>query len=413
MFAPIAPQYRHTPEAEDAEEVLRKCVHCGFCLATCPTYQVTGDELDSPRGRIYLMKNLFEGQAPGARIQHHLDRCLTCRACESTCPSGVRYSQLVSSARSLMEQRYPRSPWGRIVRYALRRALGSPSIFSGALKFAQTLRPVLPEGLKTSVPRAVAPGLWPPKRHARCMIVLDGCVQSSIDPSINAALARILDRLGVSLIRIPRAGCCGALPHHTGSHGEGVEAMQRNIDAWWPAIQDGAEAIITTASGCGSELKEMGQALKRDPIYAQKAATLSLRSKDVSEVLAPFEKELVALVPAHRRPVGAAKRIVYHPPCSLQHGQQVRGKAEALLTALGYELQAFQESHLCCGSAGSYSLLQKSLASTLKLRKLGHLLTAQPNQIATANIGCQVHLQSGTAVPVRHWITLIDDLIDA
>jgi len=413
MYAAIDPALRQTPEAQEAESILRACVHCGFCLATCPTYQVTGDELDSPRGRIYLMKALFEGKEPGERTQHHLDRCLTCRACESTCPSGVRYGRLVDAGRSLLEQRFPRPLAARAQRALIRFGLGNKTLFKAGLELGRAAKKLIPFSLAASIPDAQPAGTWPPVRHARRMIVLEGCVQPALDPATNAAAARVLDRLGISLLKVARAGCCGALPHHTGDHDAALQAMRRNIDAWWPQIEAGAEAIIATASGCGSELKDYGHQLRHDPVYAERAAKVSERVKDLSEVLAPLSEKIAHLMPTIRRPIGKAAKIIYHPPCSLQHGQQVRGKAEAVLTACGFDLQPFAESHLCCGSAGSYSLLQPELSQQLKTRKLGHLLGSSPTTIATSNIGCQMHLQSGTAVPVKHWITLIDDLLHA
>ena len=411
MYAAIDPDLKKTPEAQEAESILRACVHCGFCLATCPTYQVTGDELDSPRGRIYLMKALFEGQEPGERTQYHLDRCLTCRACESTCPSGVRYGRLVDAGRSLLEQRFPRPLGARVKRSLIRFSLGKPALFGAALKVGRAFKGVMPEQLAASVPDVRPAGVWPPARHARRMIVLGGCVQPALDPGTNAAAARVLDRLEISLVQVSRAGCCGALPHHTGDHDGALDAMRRNIDAWWPSIEAGAEAIIATASGCSSELKDYGHLLRNDPAYAERAMRVSALVKDLSEILAPLSEQLVHFMPLIRRPSGQAARITYHPPCSLQHGQQIRGKAEALLSAMGYVLQPFAESHLCCGSAGTYSLLQPALSKALKTRKLGHLLGTAPSLIATANIGCQTHLQSGTSVPVRHWINLVDDLL--
>lgn len=413
MYAAIDPALQKTHEAQDAESILRACVHCGFCLATCPTYQVTGDELDSPRGRIYLMKALFEGKDPGQRTQYHLDRCLTCKACESTCPSGVRYGRLVDAGRSLLEQRFPR-PWvGRTTRALIRFGLGRSSVFKTGLQLGRALKRFLPSSLAASVPDVRASGMWPAPRHVRKMIVLGGCVQPALDPGTNAAAARVLDRLGISLIQVSRAGCCGALPHHSGDHDGALDAMRRNIDVWWPSIEAGAEALIATASGCGSELKEYGHLLRHDPRYAERAAKVSGLVKDLSEILGPLSGHIAELIPPIQKPKGEAARISYHPPCSLQHGQQVRGQAEAVLTACGFELKPFAESHLCCGSAGSYSLLQPELSQQLKTRKLGHLLGTSPSVIATSNIGCQTHLQSGTAVPVRHWINLVDDLLPA
>ncbi|MDE3009851.1 MAG: glycolate oxidase subunit GlcF [Pseudomonadota bacterium] len=412
MHTPIAAALAATPEARAAEDILRACVHCGFCLATCPTYQLTGNELDSPRGRIYLMKAMFEGEDPGERTRYHLDRCLTCRSCESTCPSGVRYGRLVDAGRSLLERRFPRSPGERLRLGLVRNSLAHRSLFAAALAAGRALKPLLPSALAAGVPEARPAGGWPPVRHARRMLVLEGCVQPALDPGINAAAARVLDRIGISLVRVPGGGCCGALPHHTGDHDGALAAMRANIAAWSPALRQGAEAVVMTASGCGAEVREYAYHLRDDAAYAERAAGVSERTRDLSEVLAEHADTIAALIPPARRPQGAAARIAYHPPCSLQHGQQVRGKAEAVLTACGYELQPFAEGHLCCGSAGSYSILQKEMSTALKVRKLGHLLGTQPAVIASANVGCQVHLQSGTAVPVRHWIVLVDALLN-
>jgi len=411
MYAAIDPDLKESPEAQEAEGILRACVHCGFCLATCPTYQVTGDELDSPRGRIYLMKSLFEGKDPGDRTQYHLDRCLTCRACESTCPSGVRYGRLVDAGRSLLEQRFPRALKGRAQRALIRFGLGQPTLFAAGLAVGRVLKDFLPEDLAASIPDSRPAGGWPPARHSRRVIVLGGCVQPALDPGTNAAAARVLDRIGISLVSVAQAGCCGALPHHTGDHHGALDAMRRNIDAWWSEIEQGAEAILATASGCGSELKDYAHQLRNDPVYAERAKKVSALVKDLSEILAPHAEQLSGLIPQGHRPTNTESRITYHPPCSLQHGQQIRGKAEAILSACGYDLQPFAESHLCCGSAGSYSILQPELSRELKTRKLGHLLGTSPSVIATSNIGCQTHLQSGTAVPVRHWITLVDAVL--
>ena len=414
MYTAIAPHLADVPEAQEAADLLRACVHCGFCLATCPTYQVTGDELDSPRGRIYLMKSLVEGADPGLRTQYHLDRCLTCKACESTCPSGVQYGRLVEAGRSLLEKRFPRGLAARVKRAVIRGGLAQSAVFGAAVKLGQLTRPLLPAGLAASVPPERAAGIWPAPRHARRMAVLDGCVQPAIDPGINAAAARVLDQLGISLVRMHRVGCCGALPHHTGDTPGALAMVRANVDVWAQALDSGAiEAIVMTASGCGSEVREYGHLLRHDSAYASRAAQVSAATRDLSEVLQGLGPQLAERIGTARRPAGEAARIAYHPPCSLQHGQKVRGHAEQLLRDIGFEPQPFADSHLCCGSAGSYSLLQPALSKTLQTRKLEHLLGTRPSCIATANIGCQAHLQSGTSVPVRHWINLIDGLLAA
>jgi glycolate oxidase iron-sulfur subunit len=400
METHLAADLADTPEGKEAEAILRACVHCGFCNATCPTYQLLGDELDGPRGRIYLMKQMLEGQPVTARTRQHLDRCLTCRNCETTCPSGVQYGRLVDIGRALVERRAPRPLAERLARDGLRRSLQAPLLFSPLLKVGQGVRGWLPGFVRDHIPEARYAGPRPAARHKRRMLVLEGCVQPGLAPETNAAAARVLDRLGVSLIAAPGAGCCGAIDQHLAAGADALAAMRRNVDAWWPEIQRGAEAIVMTASGCGSLVKEYGHHLRHDPRYADKARRVSELTRDLSEVLAG--EDLSAL----RN--GPPRRIAFHPPCSLQHGQKVRGVIEAILTGLGHELLPVDEAHLCCGSAGTYSLLQPELAGQLRERKLGHLQARGAELIATANIGCQMHLAAGAAVPVVHWISLLD-----
>ncbi len=405
MQTTLAPQYRNTPEGEVAERVLRACVHCGFCLATCPTYQVLGNELDSPRGRIYLMKQVFEGATPTAKTQLHLDRCLTCRNCETTCPSGVQYGKLLDAGRAVVESAVGRGAADSVKRSALKRGLSNPTLFNTALKFGQTARGLLPGFLKDKVPVAESAGDWPAPRHARKMLVLEGCVQPAIKPNINAAAARVLDRLGISLIADAQAGCCGALAHHLNDHDDGLNAMRRNIDAWLPHLDAGVEAIVMTASGCGVMVKDYGWQLRHDPVYANKAARIAAATKDISEVLLA-EREALLMHTTHCEP--RTRSVAWHPPCTLQHGQQLGGGVESLLVACGFELTPVADRHLCCGSAGTYSILQPEIANELKTRKLASLAAGQPEVIATANIGCLTHLQAGSHVPVRHWVELLD-----
>jgi glycolate oxidase iron-sulfur subunit len=389
MQTHLSPEFQGTPEGAEAEAILRKCVHCGFCTATCPTYQVLGDDLDSPRGRIYLMKRALEGAPVTGRTLLHLDRCLTCRACETTCPSGVRYGRLVDIGRAVVEERTRRSPWDRMRRAALSFFLPRTGLFAAALHIGRLFRPSLK---KLDRPA----GAWPAARHPRKMLALAGCVQSALAPSINAAAARVLDRAGISLVEAPGAGCCGALRFHLNYQEAGRDDMRALIDAWWPLIERGeVEAIVMTASGCGVTVKDYVHLLADDPVYRDKAARISALTKDLSEVVPPPETT--------RR-----QKIAFHSPCTLQHGQQIRGRVEALLAAAGYELTPVDDAHLCCGSAGTYSLLQPSLAGELRGRKLAALQAGGPAQIATANIGCLAHLQAGSALPVRHWIELLD-----
>jgi glycolate oxidase iron-sulfur subunit len=401
MQTELAAFIRDTPEGREADAILRKCVHCGFCNATCPTYQLLGDELDGPRGRIYLVKQVLEGAAPTARTRLHLDRCLTCRACETTCPSGVQYGRLADIGRGVVEARVPRSPWQRALRAALALALPRPAVFGALLRVGRLFRFLFPR----LVPAPAAPaGAWPAPRHARRMLALAGCVQPALAPRINAAAARVLDRCGVSLIEAPGAGCCGALRFHLNDQDAGRRDMRALIDAWWPSVERGeVEAIVVTASGCGSTVKDYGHLLANDPAYREKAARISALARDLSEVIA------LETIP-ERAGLG---RIAFHSPCSLQHGQQLRGKAEALLTRAGFELSPVPEAHLCCGSAGTYSILQPRLALELRSRKLAALQSGAPVGIVTANIGCLVHLQGGAGVPVAHWVELLDEALQA
>ena len=404
MQTELAPEFRGTPEGEEAEAILRKCVHCGFCTATCPTYQLLGDELDGPRGRIYLIKQVLEGQQPTRATQLHLDRCLTCRNCESTCPSGVQYGHLVDIGRKVVDAKVPRPAAQSALRWALKEGLSS-SLFGPAMALGQSVRGLLPEKLKAKVPAREAAGAWPTRTHARKMLMLAGCVQPSMAPNINSATARVLDAAGIQSVIAAKAGCCGAVKFHLNDQEGGKAQMRANIDAWWPQLESGAvEAIVMNASGCGVTVREYGHALKDDPAYADKAARVSALTKDLSELL----PELVpALKPRVKAPQGV---IAYHPPCTLQHGQKLRGGVETHLRALGFDIRvANNESHLCCGSAGTYSVLQPALAYQLRDRKLEHLQQLQPSAIVSANIGCITHLQSGSGpTPVRHWVELLD-----
>jgi glycolate oxidase iron-sulfur subunit len=394
MQTELADFIRDTPQGREADAILRKCVHCGFCSATCPTYQLLGDELDSPRGRIYLIKQALEGAPVTASTRLHLDRCLTCRSCESTCPSGVQYGRLADIGRAVVEERVPRGPWETAKRAALAFALPRRALFTALLRLGRLFRFLFPGLVPAPAPAA---GAWPAPRHARRMLALAGCVQPALAPRINAAAARVLDRAGVSLIETPGAGCCGALRFHLNFQEQGRDDMRALIDAWWPTIERGeAEAIVVTASGCGATVKEYGHLLAHDPAYRDKAARISAMTRDLSEVVQP----------------GAGTgtgRIAFHSPCSLQHGQQIRGKVEVLLEQAGYELAPVADAHLCCGSAGTYSILQPELSGELRRRKLAALQDGQPAAIATANIGCLAHLQAGARVPVRHWIEFLDE----
>ena len=397
MQTELADFIRGTPAGLEADAILRKCVHCGFCNATCPTYQLLGDELDGPRGRIYLVKQVLEGAAPTEKTRLHLDRCLTCRACESTCPSGVQYGRLADIGRAIVERKAGRGAWDRFQRAVLSFALPRTGLFAFLLRLGRVAKPFLPLALRDKIPASPeAAGSWPAPRHPRKMLALAGCVQPVLAPRINAAAARVLDRAGISLVEAPGAGCCGALRFHLNDQDAGRGDMRALIDAWWPMVErGGVEAIAMTASGCGSFVREYGHHFRDDPAYREKAARISALTKDLSEVVAPAGGKMRG-------------RVAFQSPCSLQHGQQVRGKVEALLLAAGYELTPVADEHLCCGSAGTYSILQEDLSGRLRERKLAALAAGGPQTIATANIGCLSHLQGGTRAPVKHWIELLE-----
>jgi len=406
METHLADFIRGTVDGDEAEAILRRCVHCGFCTATCPTYQLLGDELDSPRGRIYLIKEVLEGAPATASTRLHLDRCLTCRNCETTCPSGVQYGRLVDIGRRVVEERAtePRPLRERLERTALREGLTRRWLFDPAMKIGKAVRPILPKSLATKVP-AQGPDLQKslkPNRHPRKMLMLAGCVQPAMAPQVNDATIRVLDAVGVEVVIAGKAGCCGAIRHHLNDHDGALGDVKRNIDAWWPHLEAGIECIVMNASGCGAMVKEYGYLLRNDPAYASKAERISAATFDLSEILVPFTDLLVTkLAPPPTR------RVAWHPPCTLQHGQQIRGPVEALLTAAGIEVRLCAESHLCCGSAGTYSVLQPELATALRDRKLAQLAATEARTIVSANIGCITHLQSGTDTPVLHWIELI------
>lgn len=410
MQTQLADFIRDTPEGQEAAEILGKCVHCGFCTATCPTYQLLGDELDGPRGRIYLIKQVLEGARPTAATQLHLDRCLTCRNCETTCPSGVQYGRLLDIGRKVVEEQVPRPFAARAARRALKHGLTSP-LFAPAMKLGQMARPLLPATLRAKVPAPQAAGEVPRRSHPRKMLLLAGCVQPAMLPNINAATQRVFDALGIELVVPPAAGCCGAIRYHLNDHDGGLRDARANIDAWWPHVEAGCEAIVMNASGCGAQVKEYGHLLRHDPAYAQKARRVSELTQDVAELLAPMADAIGALLGGRSAP--SAGRVVFHSPCTLQHGQQVRGEVERLLAALGAEVLPVGESHFCCGSAGTYSVLQPKLAYALRDRRLSHLEAPAPEVILSANVGCIAHLQSGTARRVAHWIEWLDELLTA
>ena len=415
MQTNLAPEFKGTREGQEAEAILRKCVHCGFCTATCPTYQLLGDELDGPRGRIYLMKQLLEGAPVTRKTQLHLDRCLTCRNCETTCPSGVQYGHLVDIGRKIVDERVERPTSERALRWLLKAGMTS-ALFGPAMKMGQMLRPLLPRALKDKVPASggARASLWPTREHKRKVLMLLGCVQPAMMPNINSATARVLDAAGIQTLVADEAGCCGALRTHLGDVEGGLADMRRNIDAWWPLVQGltsqgRVEAIVMNASGCGVSVKDYGHALAHDADYADKARRVGELTKDISELLPDIVAALQGKLGTPR-----TQHLAFHPPCTLQHGQQLRGGVEKHLAALGFEVSvAASESAMCCGSAGTYSVLQPALAKELRDRKLAHLQPLEPQAIVSANIGCIQHLQSGTTTPVRHWVEVVDEALTA
>ena len=408
MQTNLSPEYAGTADGLEAEAILRKCVHCGFCTATCPTYQLLGDELDGPRGRIYLIKQVLEGAQPTRKTQQHLDRCLTCRNCETTCPSGVEYGHLVDIGRKLVDDKVPRPASEKALRWALSKGLPSP-LFAPAMKMGQAVRGLLPAALKNKVPAKQNAGTWPTRAHARKVLMLSGCVQPAMQPNINTATARVLDAAGVQTIVAAKAGCCGAVKFHLNDHDGAVAHMRANIDAWWPYVDGNqVEAIVMNASGCGVMVKDYGHVLQGDAQYAIKAARISALTQDLSELLPMLVAQLQGKVKA------APGTMAFHPPCTLQHGQQLSGAVEKHLGALGFDVRVSTcEPHLCCGSAGTYSVLNPDIAYQLRDRKLGNLQALAPAQIVSANIGCVSHLQSGTTTPVRHWVEMLDDALTA
>ncbi len=415
MQTSLAATIKDTPRGQEADAILRSCVHCGFCLATCPTYQLLGDELDSPRGRIYLMKRMLEGEAVSRETQLHLDRCLTCRACETTCPSGVQYGRLLDIGRAMTEEKVARGRLAAFKRYALRKVLPHRRRFAALYAAARLMRGILPRELRLKIPAGsrrppgdisagpVSKSAWPPVRHARKVLMLEGCVQPTLAPEVNQAAAHVLDSIGVSVVRVTAAGCCGAVAHHLSAHEDTRRQLRRNIDALWPHVSSGVDGIVMPASACTAMLTDYGHLLRDDPVYRERAARVTELATDLATVvLANIERLRQQVKNAEPGP-----KVAFHSPCTLQHALRVRGVVESLLAEAGYTLTAVPDSHLCCGSAGTYSILQPELSERLLGAKVAALEQGAPAVIATANIGCQAHIRSGTSLPVRHWIELL------
>jgi len=399
MQTNLSELYRGTGPGESADAILRRCVHCGFCNATCPTYQLLNDELDGPRGRIYQIKQLLEGEPATDETRLHLDRCLTCLNCETTCPSGVAYGELLDIGRDIVEQTTRRGLWDRCKRLSIRAVLAYPGRVIPLLRLGQLFRPILPGGLKKMVPQKSEVVHVSISNHPRKVLLLEGCVQPGLSPGINQAATRVLDRLGITALLEAPAACCGALHHHTSASEEALAFARARIDAWWPYVEEGIEAIISTASGCGVHIKHYDRLLKGDADYREKARKISGLTRDISEILEV--EDIDPLKPA------ISRRISFHPPCTLQHGQKLGGSVEKILGHLGHKCLPVEDSHLCCGAAGSYTLLQSGISNQLRQRKYDSLVANEPEWIVSANIGCLHHIATVSEVPVRHWIELL------
>lgn len=392
MQTNLPSQLLNTLQGGRADQILRKCVHCGFCNATCPTYHITGDELDGPRGRIYLIKEMLEGNTTTNKTLTHLDKCLTCLNCETTCPSGVNYGELIDIGREHIEQLNIRSLYSSVRRKLICNIFPYPKRFKPLYAMARLFGMV-------SHQKSIKAKTNKLKTHNKKVILLDGCVQSVTSPEINHALANTLNHLGVNIIKFTQISCCGAIHHHNGMPDKAIDIIKNNIDVWWPHIENGCEALIMTASGCGLTVKDYARILKHDTKYAAKAQRISQLTLDASEYLSGFK---------FQKSTTQLQSIAFHPPCTLQHGQKINHVIESILTHAGYQCVNFKDKHLCCGSAGSYSLLQPKLATQLKKNKIESIMQSQPDAIATANIGCLLHLRKGTSVPVKHWLELIE-----
>lgn len=393
-------RFQQDPAAEVIESILRKCVHCGFCNATCPTYQLRGDELDGPRGRIYQMKQYFEGVEANREMQLHLDRCLTCRSCETTCPSGVKYSRLLEIGREKLDAEFPRPVWQRFKLWAITWFFNSGWVFRMMFAFGQLATPVLPASLRAAIPPKQIPPQKPARRHQRKVLMLSGCVQPTLTPNTNAMASKLLDKMGISAIEIEDTQCCGAVGLHTSQIELGKQQARRLIDNWWPHVESGVEAIVTTATGCGITVKNYAELFRHESAYASRAEKISELACDLSELISREIDE-------NQARTGNTKRVAFHTPCTMQHGLGLTAIVEPVLEKLGYQICRVDDAYLCCGSAGTYSILQPELSNQLRSNKQKALSVDTPDVIATANIGCQLHIANGAEVPVVHWIELV------
>lgn len=409
MQTQIADIFKDTHAGRAADEILRRCVHCGMCTAGCPTYLLTGDELDGPRGRIYQIKYVMEGSPATESVQKHLDRCLSCRSCETSCPAQVEYSKLLDIGRAEVERQVGRKKYDRCKRDILRALMNRPKIFAALYRVGQLFRPVLPTALRDKIMPHREAGTVPQTMHKRKMVMLEGCVQPAMSPNINMATRRVLDRLGIQILTAREAGCCGAVNLHMNAEAAALDNMRRNIDAWLPYLENGAEALIVTASGCGVTVKEYARHLQEDPEYAGKAAIISKAAKDIVEILAAEKDGLSRCLREKGRTGG--QKIAYHPPCTLQHGQKLKGSVEKLFAGLGMQVYLPSNPHLCCGSAGTYSIFQAELSDRLRDNKITSLEVLQPDIVLSGNIGCIAHLGAKSRVPVKHWIEYLDGLL--
>ncbi len=400
MQTQLAEFVKFREDHDELQAILRSCVHCGFCNATCPTYQVTGNELDGPRGRIYLLKQMLEGEQVGSITQQHLDRCLNCLSCETSCPSGVKYGRLLDLGREMVDKKVPQSFSRQIIGKLMLLIFPYKHRFKSVMILARFFRPLLPGVFKKKIAKLVKIKPWPQAVHNRKVLLLPGCVQPSLHPEIDVAAALVLDKLDISLVSVESSQCCGALSYHLSAHEQAKSFARTNIDACWPYIEQNVEAIIMTSSGCGVMLKDYVTLLQYDDEYAEKATVFSNKCKDISELL--LNEDLSVLGRKN-------EKIAYQSPCTLQHGQKLNGVVEGILQKRGYSLAAVEDAHLCCGSAGVYSLLQPAMSEQLKQNKLLALQKHQPGLIATANIGCLMHLQNSTQARVVHWLELLNE----